>query len=197
MELFYTPTSPYSRKILLVADHLGLSERITMTLLNPLEDKEGRLAAANPLKKIPTLVLDNGEAVYDSPLIAEVLFNLADAPARAFDDRLKHLKMQVLADGIMDAAVSSQMEKIRPDAEQSTYWQGRWQAAILRAVGQFDESMLADAEDWHLGSMSMACALDYLILRHPELDWSSAHPKTDHWYRQIVKKAIMIATDPK
>ena len=197
MELFYTPTSPYSRKILLVADHLGLSKQITMTFLHPLQDKAGGLAAANPLGKVPTLVLDNGQAIYDSPLIAEVLYNLADAPVLAFEDRLRQQKMQVLADGIMDAAVSSQMEKNRPDAEQSAYWQTRWQDAILRAVGQFEHTMISDAEDWHLGSMSMACALDYLILRHPDLDWGTPHPKTDHWYRQIVKKSIMIATDPK
>jgi len=197
MELFYSPTSPYARKILFVADHLGLTGQITMTFIHPLLDKTGRLPAANPLGKIPTLILDNGDIVYDSPVIAETLYQLAGASDLSFEERLKHLKMQALADGIMDAAVSSQMERGREDAEQSAYWQERWRKAIIRAVAEFEEKMIQDAADWQVGSMSMACALDYLCFRHPDLNWMTDNEKTCAWYQMVRKKAIMITTDPR
>ena len=197
MELFYALTSPYARKILLVADHLELSDQISLTAIDPVKDTSGKLPAVNPLDKIPTLILDSGEAIYDSPVIAEVLFNMVDAPALSFAERLKQQKMQALADGIMDAAFSLQMEKIRQDAEQSLIWQDRWRNAIIRAVGEFEKNMIGEAGDWHIGSMSMACALDYLGLRHPDISWQNGNDRTDAWYQVVREKAIMKKTDPR
>jgi len=197
MELFYTLTSPYSRKILLAADHLGLTNDITMTFMHPIEDKTGKLRAANPLERIPTLMLNNGDIIFDSPLIADVLCHLAGAAPFSFEERLKQQKIQSLADGIMDAAVSSQMEKTRIEAEQSAYWLERWHKAILRAVAAFESSMIDDTKEWHIGSMGMACALDYLRFRHPDITWMEANRKTHEWYQAVIKKDIMVKTDPR
>ena len=197
MELFYTPTSPYSRKILLLANHLGLEDRITMTFLHPLLDKSGKLAAANPLEKVPTLVLDNGEVVFDSPVIADTLYHLSKAPALPFEQRLIQQKMQALADGIMDAAVLSQMERLREDSEQSSFWLERWEKAIIRSIDAFEDTMIQQAKEWHVGSMSMACALDYLNLRHPQINWMERNKATYEWYQTVIKMDIMIATDPR
>jgi len=197
MELFYTLTSPYSRKILLVADHLGLSDQMTRTVFYPLDNTSGRLAAVNPLEKIPTLLLGNGEVIYDSPVIAEVLFHRANAPALAFEERLKQQKMQALADGIMDAAVLSQLESCREDTAPSAYWQDRWRQAMLRAVAEFDRHMIGDAMEWHIGSMSMACALDYMRFRHSGLNWMENSPAAHDWYQTVMKKDIMTKTDPR
>ncbi|MBL4801846.1 MAG: glutathione S-transferase N-terminal domain-containing protein [Emcibacter sp.] len=197
MELFYTPTSPYSRKIQILADHLGLNDRIKMTFLHPLFDKTGQLAAANPLEKVPTLVLDNGDCIFDSPVIADALYHFSEAPALPFEERLKQQQLQALGDGIMDAAVLSQMEKMREDAEQSEYWQDRWQKAIIRSIDEFENNMIQQAEEWHIGSMSMACALDYLDLRHPHLHWTTHNKKTYEWYQLAVERDTMITTDPR
>ncbi|MCF8473230.1 MAG: glutathione S-transferase N-terminal domain-containing protein [Emcibacter sp.] len=197
MELFYTLTSPYSRKILLLIDDLDLTDQITLTALNPLLDQTGRLQEANPLGKIPALILDNGDTIYDSPIIAEYLYHLSGATPLTFKKYLIQQKMQSLADGIMDAAVSSQMEKNRDLAQQSPYWQDRWQNAIMRSVVEFEKNMIDDARVWHIGSMSMACALDYLCFRHSTINWMDSAPNTLDWYKMVTKKLIMIKTDPR
>ncbi|PHZ85051.1 glutathione S-transferase N-terminal domain-containing protein [Paremcibacter congregatus] len=197
MELFYTLTSPYSRKILLVLDHLKLTDQVTLTFLHPFEDQSGRLIEANPLGKIPTLVLGRGYTVYDSPVIADALFQMAETPELSFEEHLKQQKMQALADGIMDAAVLAQQEKCRDAAQQSPMWLERWEAAILRGLQEFEHNMIHDAGDWHIGSMSMACALDYIRFRHPDLNWMTDHPLTYKWYQTVQKMDIMIKTDPR
>lgn len=197
MELFYTLTSPYSRKILLVLDHLGLTDKTTLTFLHPFEDQTGRLKAANPLGKIPTLLLEDGFTVYDSPVIASALFERAETPELSFEENLKQQKMQALADGMMDAAVLSQQEKCREDAEQSAFWLDNWQSAILRGLKEFEDHAIHDAGDWHIGSISMACALDYIRFRHPDLDWMEDFPLSSKWYQTATKMNIMIKTDPR
>jgi len=197
MELFYSLTSPYSRKILLVLKHLGMDDKVTLTPINPLLDDTARLTKVNPLGKIPALILDNGEVIFDSPLIVEVLFHMVEGPALSFEERLKQQKLHALADGMMDAAVSAQMERRRPDAEPSAFWMTRWRDALLRALAEVEKNMIRDADDWHIGSMALACALDYICFRHPDIAWRNDRPLTFAWYRTAMRKDIMIKTDPR
>lgn len=197
MELFYTLTSPYSRKILLLLDQLNMTDKVALTFLHPIMDQSGRLEKINPLGKIPALILDSGDMIFNSPLIADVLCQLAETPELSFEEHLKQQKLQALGDGIMDAAVATQLERSQTDAEQSAFWIDRWQKAIMRSISEFEAQMIHDAGDWHIGSMSMACALDYLRFRHPDLNWMETHPKTHKWYQTAIQMDSLIRTDPR
>src|SRR5207249_2286271 len=72
MELTFSPTSPYTRKVLIIAHELGITDKIRLVPTHPRTDTE-RLVPLNPLSKIPVLITDKGEAIYDSPVICEYL----------------------------------------------------------------------------------------------------------------------------
>lgn len=191
MKLYYSPTSPYSRKVRLLAVHHGLDVEIVMT--NPLED-DPAFFEVNPLAKVPALVKD-GRAIFDSPVIAEYLLKEAGAD-RTSDAYLKQLELQALLDGITDAAVATVMEGRREDAEQSAMWLARWESAIDRCLSVLEGEIDA-LVDWDLASMAAACALDYLCFRLPTIAWQGKYPKCANWYDAIVKRADMVETDPR
>jgi len=195
MKLFYSPTSPYSRKVLLLAKSLGMGGEVEIILANPLESGAD-LLAANPLGKVPALI-QGGKTYYDSPYIVEHLLALA-GQNRTGDDYMARQGVQALADGVMDAAVALRMESVRPDAEQSEMWRKRWYAAIDRGLDLLEASVIDSlSEGWKLDSIGVACMLDYLCFRLPEVDWKKSHPKSAAWFATILKKQDIIDTDPR
>lgn len=195
MKLFYSIASPYARKVLLLAKSLGMGGEIEIVTANPLESGPD-LLAVNPLGKVPALI-QGGKTYFDSPYIVEHLLMLA-GQNRTGDDYMARLGVQALADGVMDAAVALRMESVRPDAEQSEMWQTRWHAAIGRGLDMLETSVIENlSEGWKLDSISVACMLDYLCFRLPELDWQKSHPKSAAWFATILKKQDIIETDPR
>lgn len=195
MKLFYSKTSPYSRKVLLLAKHLGLAEEIEIIATNPLEPSDDFIAA-NPLSKVPTLLYDGEPALFDSRVIAEFLLDRAgmNDAGRA---KTEILKRQALADGIMDAALALVMEGRRPDAQQSSYWAERWHAAIERSLAHLEDGAINALDDWGLDSIATACALDYLCFRLPDINWQDGYRNTAQWYARAVARDDMQATDPR
>jgi glutathione S-transferase len=109
MKLFFTDTSPYARKVRVVAIELGLQDRIATQFLRPLPTAvDATLSSVNPLSKIPALVLDDGTALYDSPVICEYLDTLHAGPKlvpASGPARFRVLRLQALCDGILEAAI--------------------------------------------------------------------------------------------
>jgi len=195
MKLFYSPTSPYSRKVLLLAKSLGMGGEIEIILSNPLESGAD-LLAANPLAKVPALI-QGGKTYFNSPYIVEHLLALA-GQNRTGEEYMARLGVQALADGVMDAAVALRLESVRPDAEQSAMWRKRWYDAIDRGLDMLEASVIENlSEGWKLDSISVACMLDYLCFRLPEVDWKSSHPKSAAWFANISEKQDIIDTDPR
>ncbi len=195
MQLFYSKTSPYTRKVLLVARHLGLMDDIKLVPVNPLEPGEDFLHA-NPLSKIPTLLVEGEPALFDSRVIVEFLLDRAgmNDTGRA---KTEVLKRQALADGIMDAALSIFLENNRPEEQRSSYWQDRWHAAINRALAHLEDGAVQALEHWRLDAMATAAALDYLCFRVPEVNWKDHYPKTAAWFEDVCQKDDMKATNPR
>ena len=118
MKLFFSPTSPYVRKVVVTAAEKGLGDQLKLTAGGP----DSGLARENPLGKVPALVTDDGMTLFDSPVICEYLDGQAKGrkliPARG-PKRFKVLKQQALADGLLDAAVLIMGErKQRPPEKQ-------------------------------------------------------------------------------
>ena len=194
MRLYFSPTSPYARKVRIVLHVLGLEADVALIATNPLGEAAD-LQAHNPLGKVPALVLGDGRVLYDSRVICEHLDRAArgglipaDGEAR---DRV--LVAQALADGITDAAFALVMERRRPSSEQSAHWRERWQSAISRGVAAITVPSCTDAPA-DLGAIATAVALDYLDFRLPDIDWRAANPAAGAWHADAVRWPAMVAT---
>ncbi len=122
MTLHWSPRSPYVRKVMIAAHELGLADRLrTVRTVVGGTAPHRELMRDNPLGKIPTLVLKDGVAVYDSPVICEYLDTLHDGPKLypPWPARLTALRRQALGDGILDVALGWLSERLRPAERQS------------------------------------------------------------------------------
>jgi glutathione S-transferase len=190
--LRYSAASPYARKIRIAAELLGLNERIEIVAAST-TDPGDTLRQQNPLGKIPTLILEDGSALYDSRVIADYLDHLGggklipDDPARRFEV----LRLQALGDGINDAALLIRYETATRRAEL------RDQDAIDLQRGKIDRA-LASLESAPpsgpvtIGQIAVACALGYLDLRF-EGAWRARCPKLVAWLAEFEKQVPAFA----
>jgi glutathione S-transferase len=189
MKLLSNPLSPYVRKARIAAAMKGLADRIETVQIdtNPAEVPD--LTRANPLAKIPALVVD-GQAIYDSHVICEYLDSLAPAPVlfpEAGAERIKTLTLGALADGMLDAALLLVYEKrFRPEDKWHAPWQQRQQAKIDRALDHLEADPPAWSGSPDYGHLGLACALGYLDFRH-EGKWREAHPRLVAWLGRFAK----------
>ena len=199
MRLLFSPTSPYVRKVRVTALEKGLADRITLQPADVFGDVSA-VAPLNPLRKVPTLVLADGETLYDSPVICEYLDSLVEAPRlipAAGAARWRVLRTQALADGIKDAAFATVMEGRRAEAQRSDEWVQRWGEAIARGVAALaGESAGWSGETFDLGQIAAACALGYLDFRLPQLKWRDGHGALADWYAAAAQRPSLVETAP-
>ena len=191
MKLIYSPTSPYARKVRVAIIEYGLEGRVTLVPVNPLEPG-AEAEIPNPLGKVPTLVLDDGVALYDSPVICQYLLELSGGPPPAWAD----LRRQALGDGVIDAAFNAVMERRRPAEQQSPMWLERWEAAIVRSLAAMEAE--ADKLDAELGlvEINWACAMGYLDFRLEHLAWRERCARLAAWHQSIADRPAMLQTSP-
>lgn len=201
MKLFYAPPSPYARKARIVARERSLMDRIEEIVVNPFHD-DARLQAANPAGLVPALVLDNGQALIDSPLICLYLDDQGhgtNAGNRLVptdgDARWRVLQDQALADAVLDCAVSALYEQRRTDAPSSAAFIARKVDKLkrcLRGVNAEDRT----ASQPTLGDITWGCALSYLDFRYPNLNWRSLRPDLASWHAAIEARPAFHVTQP-
>ncbi|HTR17430.1 MAG TPA: glutathione S-transferase N-terminal domain-containing protein [Acetobacteraceae bacterium] len=196
MKLFYSPTSPYVRKVAAAAITLGLDQRIERIPTNA-HESPAALVAANPLSKVPTLVTDDGTALFDSPVICEYLDEISDditlfPPHGAA--RWRALRLQALGDGILDAAVLARMESQRPSEAARDAVIARQKGIIAHAL----DALEAEPPPVHLdiGAIAVACALGYLDLRFAEDAWRQNRPALAGWFEEISRHKGLAETAP-
>ena len=181
MLLRSSSASPFARKIRIAADVLGFSDRIEVAPADT-SDPADPLRAQNPLGKIPTLVLEDGRAIYDSSVILEYLDFLAGGgklipTGEARFDVLTHA---ALADGVMDAAILTIYEqRWREAATHSARWLDHQSGKIARGLAAF-EAAAPDPAKVDVATLGLACALGYLDLRFGG-KWRADHPKLVGW----------------
>jgi glutathione S-transferase len=198
LTLHFSPTSPYVRKVMMVAIEKGVAERITQVTTNPWESSE-KLLTNNPLSKVPCLVLDDGLTLFDSPVICEYLESLTETP-KLFPpgghDRWVALRQQALGDGIMDAAVLRVLEAKREAAQQSEYWKSRHKDTIHRALAHLEETVDTLVPSPTIGTLTIAAALGYLDLRHSADAWRDRYPQLAKWHQEMARRDSYKATEP-
>lgn len=204
MKLFFSHTSPYSRKVRLVIIEKGLDEQVKGVLVNP-ADAPPELHAANPLGQIPTLLLDDGEALFDSPVICRYLDSLAaQSPLipRAGWRQWKVLRWEALADGITDVAYNLVMERRRPASEQSASWIAHWSASIGHVLANMEQKVDELGSEMTLAHLTVGSAVGYVDFRCPELLYGAecpqvaAYPQLLAWYEAFKTRHSMMATRP-
>lgn len=199
MTLFYSVTSPFARKVRIIAREKNLTGLITETLANPMENPAA-LLSANPLGKIPALLRDDGMTLYDSPVICAYLDSISNGPRLIPADgepRWLVLRAEALADGLLDAAVSCMFETRRPSNEQSPAAIVRWKEQIRRAVLEMDKQLALLPTDLNLGQIAFACALGYLDLRHADIAWRAAAPALAEWFAAFEQRDSLRDTRPQ
>ncbi|PCH81337.1 MAG: glutathione S-transferase [Hyphomicrobiales bacterium] len=198
MKLYYAPTSPYARKVRIVILERHLADKIELILTNPF-DSDLSLVSANPLSKVPALVCFDGEVIYDSPVICAYLDHLGRDPEMVPThgaERWHVLTREALTDGIMDAAFSITIEKRRPKVEQSSNWIGRWRESIDRGLAMVSTDLEKFGEKLTIAHIGLGCALGYLDLRHPDIEWRKTHSNIGIWYSEFSQRPSMMKTHP-
>lgn len=178
-----SPASPFGRKVKIAAGHLGLRDRLTIVMADT-NDPSDSLRAQNPLGKIPVLILDDGSALFDSRVLLEWLDVQAGGdrilPAKP-DARFAALRLQALADGLMDAAILVVYEdRFRSESERSPRWLEHQGGKIERTLTHLEEHAPAVDATIDVGTISLACALGYLDLRFAGR-WRTTSPKLVAW----------------
>jgi glutathione S-transferase len=197
MKLYSNPASPFARKCRVIAHELALKLEIIDIAAR---DDEG-FRAINPLKKIPALVLDDGSALFDSPVICEYLNEFGGGkffPGKTVwqhnAGRWKALGLQALGDGIMDAAVACRYEITQGEERRNPDHIARYMATVRAGVDALER--MSFAEPPTIGEITVGCALGYLDFRYGDLGWRDSHPKLAAWYAKFSQYPSMLATLP-
>ncbi|MFO0551350.1 MAG: glutathione S-transferase N-terminal domain-containing protein [Polyangiaceae bacterium] len=208
MLLYFSPTSPFVRKVLVLADEVGLRDAITLRPVTVAPTSgDSTFAARNPLGKIPALELDDGTVLYDSRVICEYLDTLHTGrrmvPASG-PERWTTLRTQALADGATDAAVLVRYEThLRPEDRRWSDWTEGQCQKIIHALGALDAAAASFGDQVDLGQIAAACAVGYLLFRD-QLAGCPSGPRTVEsiaprlmaFFRRFSERPSMLATMP-
>lgn len=201
MKLYHSPTSPYVRKVMVVLHMTGQTAAVKLVpgSGSPLEPNEDTVSA-NPLGKVPCLVTGEGEALFDSRVITRYLDRAGQGGLYPTGEALfRVLTLEALADGILDAALLVVYEsRLRPEELRFTPWVESQTTRILRALAHLEATVADDLTGTpDMAQIAIGCALGYVDLRLPELDWRNTCPALADWYRDFAEQPYMQATVPQ
>jgi glutathione S-transferase len=178
-----SPTSPFVRKARIAAALCGLTGRIREQPSDTLDAKDS-VRGQNPLGKIPVLLTEDGQAIFDSRVILEYFDELAGGGRilpRQGAARIEALRLQALADGIMDAAILQIYEsRFRPQERHEPGWLEHQAGKVARALDALERAPPALEPMLHVGHIALACALGYLDFRFGGR-WRADHPRLADW----------------
>ena len=192
MRLLYSALSPFARKVRIVAHENGFTDAIVLETVAPFADES--LRATNPLSQVPTLVLDDGEILFDSSVICDHL----DAEGGAGlipgsgEDRRRALTLQALADGMGSAAVAVVRERMRPEDDQRPELIDRQLKAIVAGLDLLEAEGITD-DRWAIAEIAVAAQLDYFDARKV-VDWRSGRPALSAWFEAASRREAMVVT---
>lgn len=203
MKLIASTTSPFVRKVLVVAHELGVPlevEYLVTTVLAP----NATLGAVHPLSKLPTLLTDDGLALFDSRVIVEYLQSQVPAPLlipAVLAQRFQVLRTQALADGILDAAVLVFYEAaFREEAQRSPKWQAAQADKAHRGLAELERTLstwATTADVFDVGQIAVACALGWLEFRRPLGDLRTMYSSLMTWLDAVQERPSLASTAPR
>ncbi len=197
MRLFHATASPFVRKVLIVLHETGQLNDVELetVVTTPLTPADG-LKPANPMSKIPALERPDGATLYDSRVICEFLNERVGASlyARGWESKI----LEATGDGINDSAVLMSYEKrLRPEGQIWADWLQAQSAKVLGGCEALNTRWVSHLKGpMDIGQISVACALDYVDFRHPEVTWRDGNDQLADWFAHFSERDSMIATKP-
>ncbi len=203
MKLIGSNSSPYVRKVRVFLiekklDYIFITEDVWAA--------QTTITESNPLGKVPCLILEGGEALFDSRVIVEYLDTLSPVGKLippVGRERAEVKTWETLADGILDAAILARLEATWPGRSQeqrSPAWierqLGKVRAALrAMSLGLGDQAFCSGAH-FSLADVAVGCALGYLEFRFPQIDWRSDYPNLAKLYDKLMQRPSFINTQP-
>jgi glutathione S-transferase len=188
-------TSPFGRKVRIAIAVLGLEGAVRVEPAAA-QDPADPIRQQNPLGKVPVLLLEDGAALYDSPVILEYLDDLAGGGRiipKARAPRFAALRLEALADGIMDASILISYEsRYRPPERHEPKWLDLQAGKVARALGVLEAAPPAIGAPPDVGQITLACALGYRDFRFPG-SWRGDHPRLAAWLSEFAARVPAFA----
>jgi len=203
MKIIGSATSPYVRKVRIVMAEKKLDYQLVM------EDvwaADSTIMASNPLGKVPCLVMEGGEAVFDSRVIVEYLDTLSPVgkliPSQG-RERAEVKTWEALGDGLVDAAILARLETTwtgRTSEQRSDAWTARQLSKITAALKAMSTGLgdkpFCSGIHLSLSDIAVGCALAYLDLRFADIDWRKAHPNLAKLQEKLMLRPSFAETNP-
>ena len=198
MKGYATPSSPFGRKVRMVAIETGQRDLIEWRMLTR-EERAKIVPAFNPLGKVPVVVLDSGEVLYDSPVICAYVDSLHDGPKLIPTDaagRWRSLRLEALGDGLTEAVVAVALEQAKPEGERVQAVIERQGGKVASALAALDAEAKAFRDPLTVGEIAVACALGYLEYRSVSPDWRGRYGALASWYDRLSARPSFAETLP-
>src|SRR3989338_3033010 len=201
MKLHWSPRSPFVRKVMVCAHEIGLADRIerirsVVAMMQP----NVELMRVNPLSRIPALLTDDGQVLFESVHICEYLDSLHDGPRlfpRTGPRRWEALRWHALGEGMMEISILWRNERIRPEARQSTELLTAFDLKIRASLDFLErEAAAISRRTLNIGHIAIGCALGYLDFRFPDVTWRERRRELGAWFETFSQRPSMQQTFP-
>jgi glutathione S-transferase len=201
MKLLAAPASPYTRKVRIFLAEKKIDCEMDVVDVNPVDNP---VNAHNPLGKIPTLLLDDGTALYDSRVIVEFLDGASPIAQLIPEDRRERMavrRWEALADGVTDAGLLVRYESLRDKKERSKAWTDKQLARMRRGMAQMSADLgdkaLCHNDKYTLADIAVGCCLGWLGFRQPGgVDWHAGYPVLARHYARMMERPAFAETVP-
>lgn len=206
MKLFWTPASPFVRKVMVTAIELDLRDRIEICPtywphawgIQTIKFEQDFIEA-NPIGRIPTLVTDDAIAIPESNWICEYLDSLSGAPRLLPKDgaaRWKCIRALAIADGAVEAMIARRAETLRKGLERSPDFIAKQRDRTARCLDALERDITAIQGDLTLAQITAGVACGYMDFRYPEDKWRAGRPRLAEWYEEFASRPSMVQTVP-
>jgi glutathione S-transferase len=201
MKLHWSPRSPFVRKVMVLAHEVGLADRIEcVRSVVAMKKPNAELMRDNPLSKLPTLIVDGREALFDSVVICEYLDSLHGGTPmfpHAGPEKFRALRWHALGDGLLDLLILWRNERERPPVQQSPELLAAFEQKFNATMHLIDrEAKELGAAPFGIGQIAIGCALGYIDFRFGDLRWRDAHAESASWFDAFARRPSVIRTHP-
>lgn len=197
MKLYYSPNSPYARKVIAIAIEKGLDQKIEKLAAR---EPGVNLDRMNPLDKIPTLVTDDGEVLIESALISQYLDEVGGGRKlypESGKARRRMLQLEAIGHGVLDAGVLCRMEERMHKPEQmSPDWIARQQKKLKRGIAVMEQCLGEFGNEVTPAHITFVMALNFIDKNKIHPEWRAANPKLASWYDKLLQHPSIKATEP-
>ena len=202
MKLLGGVISPYTRKVRIVLAEKKIECEFEIADVNP---PENPVNAHNPLGKVPTLLMDDGTALFDSRVIVEFLDSVSPIARLIPEDNRERVavrRWEALADGCLDAGLLVRYESVRPKKEQSAAWSskqtGKLKRSLAAMANELGERAWCHGDRYTLADIAVACCVGWVDFRKPAgIEYRSEYPALARLYDKLMERPAFAETAPK